>query len=241
MNLQKYQELTGKTLSEEEKPIVKSQIKRSLRTLENLLGFTLDPNKTNTNIYNELGKAQNDLFWSYPDVDISNLLPPDDVIGAYRLFNFNDADKFLHVDPFLAVHSVKLVRVRMGYPDEQGITYETLTEEEARPQYGRDGIGKYIERIRPFWWRWDFHRDHVQVAVDADWLWQECLPSELEWMIVEMVEAATDPKNNIRSESIEGHSYSKYDKVVPEAQPQNAAFLKRYAGPYGVAPKVPTL
>lgn len=241
MNLQKYQELTGKTLSDAEKSVVKSQIRRSLHKLENLLGFTLDLSKTNTNIYNELGKAQNDLFWSYPDVDTSNLLPPDEVIGAYRLFNFNDDDMYLHVDPFTAVHNVKLVYITNGYPEDTGITFETLEKDEVRPQYGRDGVGKYIERIKPFWWRWDFPRNNVQLAVDADWLWSDCLPPELEWMVVEMVNYYQDPKNNIRSESIEGHSWSKYDKVLPEAEPQNAAFIKRYAGPYGAAAKVPTL
>lgn len=241
MKLQRYQELTGKTLSDSEKAIVKSQIKRNLRKLETLLGYTLDPSKTNTNIYNEQGKAQTDWFWSYPNVDISDLLPPDEVIGAYRLFNFNDADKFLWVDPFTAVHAVKLVRFQTGFPDEKGYTIETFTNDEVRPQYGVDGMGKYIERITDSWWRYDFPRDHVQIAVDADWLWPDCIPEDLEWILIEMVQYSLDPKNNIRSESIEGHSYSKYDKVVPELEASNHAFLSKFAGPHGMAAKVPTI
>ena len=235
--------MTGKTLTEAEQAQVKYQIRRAMRKLENLLGFTLDPKKINTNIYNELGKADSYWGWSYPNVDISKLLPPDEVIGSYRLYTFNWKDEYFHVDPFEAVHNVKLVYIRKGYPDEQGITAHTFDFDEVRPHYGKDGIGKYIERVRPWWFD---HRklrpdEQLQLAVDADWVWQDCLPDDLKWMIIDMVEAAIDPKGNIRSESIEGHSYSKYDKVVPETEPHNQTFLSKFAGPDGSASRIPTI
>lgn len=241
MNIEKYQELTGKTLTDAEKTLVKAQIKRSLRILEGILGFTLETSKINKNIYNELGKAQDNLFWSYPNVDISNLLPPDEVVGAYRLYGFKDEDKYFHVDPFTSVYAVKLVYVKQGFAEDSGITFYTFEDDEVRPQYGRDGIGKYIERVKVLCYEYGIPIDHVQLAVDADWAWQKCLPDEILWMVVDMVEEYIDPKSKIRSESIEGHSYSKYDKVAPEAEASNAAFLRKYAGPHGTAVKVPTL
>lgn len=242
MNLQRYQELTGKTLSDSEKVTVKSQIRRNLHRLETLLGYTLDPNKTNTNIYNEMGKAQTDLFWSYPDVDISNHLnPPDEVVGAYRLYHWNDNDKFLHVDPFTSVYNVKLVYIKKGYMDESGVTIQTFTSDEIRPQYGQDGIGKYIERIKPWIYHFQFPRHHVQLAVDADWLWPNCIPVELEWLLIDMVEFYMDAKNNVQSEIIEGHRYTKYDRLTPENEPANQAFLRKYAGPHGTASRAVTL
>jgi hypothetical protein len=231
VNLKEYQEITGKTIAESDKKSVTAQIRRSQLSLESMLGFTLDPSKINENLYNEVGKTRNEL--SYPNVDILNLLPADEVIGAYRLYRYNPNDKFLFVDPFTAVHSVKLVHIRVGYPDESSVTFKTFDPNEVRAQYGRDGIGKYIEKNS--FYRCYFEQDFVQLAVDADWAFQDCLPMELKLLLADMVSARLDPYNNIKSESIEGHSYSKFDRIAPETEAHNLAIIRRYAGPYGTA------
>lgn len=234
MNLAKYQELTGIVVATDDENFVKAQIKRTRGILESMLGFTLNPNKTNTNIYNEVGKTQNE--YSCPNVDTSELLPPDDVINAYRLYNYNEADKYLFSDPFLAVHKVKLVYIKPGYPEESSITVKTFNDDEIRIQYGRDGIGKFIDRVQQYYFNWSLcgcSTNHVQLAVDADWIFDNCLPDELLYVWADMITYEVDCKKDIRSESIEGHSYTKFDRVSPITELQNLAIIKRYAGPYG--------
>ena len=234
MNLTKYQELTGIVVSEADENLVNAQIRRTRGILESMLGFTLDPNKTNTNIYNEVGKVQNE--YSCPNVDISELLPADDVINAYRLYNYNEFDKYFFIDPFLAVHKVKLAYIKPGYPDESSITIKTFDNDEVRIQYGRDSVGKFIEKIKKFYFNWlscNCSSMHVQLAVDADWMFQDCLPEDLLYIWADMITYEVDCKKDIRSESIEGHSYTKFDRVSPVTESQNLAIIKKYAGPYG--------
>lgn len=233
MNLKEYQELAGKTISDSEKKTVEAQIRKSQRILESMLGFTLDPIKTTENLYNELGKTRTETSCS--NVDTSLLLPPDEVFGAYRLYKYNDLDKFFHIDPFTNVYNVKLVYIRTGLQEEESITLKTFSKNEVRPQYGRDGIGKYIEKIDHHW-RFlgcNYEPFHVQLAVDADWLFTPEQKREIKDLLVDMVSAQLDPYNNVRSESIDGHSYTKFDKISPETDKHNLDMLKRYAGPYG--------
>jgi hypothetical protein len=231
VNLEQYQNLTGMEVSETDAPRVKAQIKRAISTLEGMLGYTLDPEQTQKNIYNEVGKAKSD-FLSWPNVETSKLLPPDDVVGAYRLYRYNPNDRYLAVDPFVNIHAVKLVYIRTGYDDESHITFKTFAPDEVRAQITRDGFGKYIEKVSHY--ICSVHDiQHVQLAVDADWMFEECAPDEILWIAVDMVQAKLDPRNNIKAESIEGHSYSKFEKVAPELEPENIATLKKYAGPYG--------
>lgn len=229
MNLEKYEELTGITVPESEEAAYEAQIRRTQRMLETMLGFTLDPSKTNTNFYNELGKSKSDCFC--PDVDTSNLLPPDPVIGAYRLFRYNKHDRYFFVDPFTNIHSVKLVFIKEGSVDTD-ITIKTFDEDEIRAQIGRDGIGKYIQHCETCLCSCECN-DCVQLAVDADWLFQDDIPEDLLYVWADMITYQVDCKKDIKSEAITGHSYTKFDRVAPETEPQNLAVIKRYAGPYG--------
>lgn len=231
MNLEEYKELTGKNVSQEDESFVTRQIQKNQRVLESILGFTLDPDKTQENFYNEVGKAKSD--WLYPNIDTSNLLPPDEVVGAYRMYRYNNRDKYLHVDPFTAVHAVKLVYVKNGYPDENSITFKTFDADEIRVHFGRNGIGKYIEKLKEYYCGCGIDYNFVQLAVDADWAFQDCLPPELSDILAEMTSESIDPLNNVKSESIEGHSYSKYDKASIIKESSTLDILNKYAGPYG--------
>lgn len=229
MNLSEYQTLTGITVSSANTAKVTATIARTQSMLETLLGFTLTSADVNENLYNELGKTQQECFC--PSVNLENLQNPDEVIGAYRLFRYNDLDKYFHVDPFSRVHAVKLVFIKEGTGDN-GVTLKTFDWDDIRIQYGREGFAKYIEHCIDCLCKCNC-ADCVQLAVDADWLWSGDLPSDLQYLWAEMITWYSDSKNNIKSESIDTHSYTKFDNKPPELEPHNLAVLKRYAGPYG--------
>jgi hypothetical protein len=236
MDLSKYQELTGITVSASRAVYVQAQINRSIAMLETLLGFTLDPENVDTNLYNEVGKARTEC--ACPSVDTEDLDDPDEVIGAYRMFPYNTLDQFLHVDPFTKLHAVKLVFVKQGASGD-GVTLRTFNDERVRVHQGRDGIAKYIELCRDCFC--DCGCDGcVQLAVDADWLWEGELPNDLLYVLADMVTYYSDQKRNVKSESITTHSYTKFDRVAPETEPQNLAVIQRYAGPLGSATVMPT-
>lgn len=232
MNLSEYQTLTGITVASGQVAKVTATIARTQSLLETLLGFTLTPADVTENLYNELGKTEQECFC--PSVNLENLQEPDAVVGAYRLFRYNDLDKYFHIDPFSKVHSVKLVFVKQG-DEPNGVTLKTFDWEQVRIQYGREGFAKYIEHCTDCLCACDCS-DCVQLAVDADWLWPEDLPTDLQYVWADMITFySDDKKKEIKSESIDTHSYTRFDNTPPELEPNNLAVLRKYAGPYGSA------
>jgi hypothetical protein len=230
VNLEKYQELTGNTVKSSQEGKVKANIRRTQAQLEAMLGFSLKPK----NLYTEKGKVQ---FEGYlPVEDLTVLLPPDVEEGVYKLFPYNETDKYLHVDPFTNVYKVKLV---MPVRDGEFITVTDLDNVVA--EYGRDGIGKYIERHYE-WFTWAWYRTWrvrwasssdagLMVAVEADWV--KCYPDDIMYLWADMVDHYTDGNRNLKSESVDGHSWSKADTTAPETSQASKLLLSRYAGPYG--------
>lgn len=238
MNLDKYTELTGISVSDQEANIVKAQIRRSRIKLESMLGFTLDRRKQNENIYNEIGKSNKDCFCLGVSTS-ENLLPPDEVENSYRLFRFNKNDSFFFVDPFYSVNNVKLVRVRGRDEDGSGITIKTFDKDKIRAQVSRGGISKYIQRCLECMCDCNCSGDCVQLAVDASWIFQDCLPEDLMYVWADMITYYSDCKKDVKSESISGHSYTLRDKVAPEEERIALSIIQRYAGPYGSVSVVP--
>lgn len=229
MDLAKYQELTGITVKSSQTNLVEAQIRRTQRVLETLLGFTLDPDKAGENLYNEQGKAPTECACS--NVDAESLQDPDPLQGAYRMYSYDSKDRYFHVDPFCTVYSVKLV--------VDGVTIKTFEPDEYRVHYGRDGMAKYIENCQYKLCACTC-ADCVQLAVEANWLWQDAgdLPEDLLDVWSDMITYNVDCKKNIRSETIGPHTYTKFDKEDPVTFKANLAVLKRYAGPYGAVTKV---
>lgn len=247
MNLDKYTELTGITVASANEAKVTATIKRTQKQLESILGFTLSPK----NLYTELGKVQ---FEGYLPIieDVTNLddlelQDADDEIGTYKLFPYNESDQYLHVDPFNNLYKVKLV---MPLPEGDFITIVDLDNVVAH--YGRDNIGKYIERhyewftwewYRTWRWSWGAYADRgFMLAVDADWI--DCFPDELMYLWADMVTYYSDSgyslMGNIKSESVDGHSWSvgtsgggSSGDTAPESNLMNKQLLQRYAGPFG--------
>lgn len=236
MNLEKYQELTGYTVKASQEAKVKANIRRTQAQLETMLGFSLKPK----NLYAEKGKVQ---FEGYlPVEDLTVLSPPDDEEGTYKLFQYNEADKFFHVDPFTNIYKVKLV---MPVNDNEFITVTDLDNVVAN--YGRDGIGKYIERHYE-WFTWAWYRTWrvrwasssgagLQLAFEADWV--NCYPDDIMYLWADMVTHYVDDNRNLKSESVDGHSWSKADASAPETSQTSKLLLSRYAGPYGSVTRNP--
>lgn len=244
MNLAEYQTLTGITVSSANTAKVTAAIARTQSVLETLLGFTLDPTKVTENLYNELGKTSQECFC--PSVNLENLQPADAVVGAYRLFRYNDFDEYFHIDPFSKINKVKLVYVKQG-DTPNGVTLKTFDEDNIRAHIGKDGVAKYLEYCRDCLCTCDC-TDCVQLAVDADWLWETAnvfdtidIPADLKYVWTDMITWYSDPKKrDIRSESIDTHSYTRADNKPPQLYDENLAVLKRYAGPYGSVTAMPT-
>lgn len=234
MNLEKYEKLTGIIIPEDKRAYYEAQIKRVQTKLETLLGYTLEPQ----HIYIELGKAQQECIC--PDIPQSaKLLPADPVRGIIKVFPYNYKDKYLHIDPFKDVYKVKLVKVDENH---QFVTVKTF--EHFNKQYMQQGIGNHIEKCQTCFCDCEC-KDCVQLAVDADWIdfteEDDDIPDDLWYLWCDMIDYYADPDRDIKSESVDGHSWSRGDIKAPWEREDVKLLLKRYAGPFGAITRMPTL
>lgn len=234
MNLEKYEKLTGIIIPEDKRAYYEAQIKRVQTKLETLLGYTLEPQ----HIYIELGKAQQECIC--PDIPQSaKLLPADPVRGIIKVFPYSYKDKFLHIDPFKDVYKVKLVKVDENH---QFVTVKTF--EHFAKQYMQQGIGNHIEKCQTCFCDCEC-KDCVQLAVDADWIdfteEDDDIPDDLWYLWCDMIDYYADPDRDIKSESVDGHSWSRGDIQAPWEREDVKLLLKRYAGPFGAITRMPTL
>lgn len=232
MKPEKYTELTG--LEVENSTLFIATSRRVRTSLENLLGFTLDKTKSSENLYNEQGKSQIDC--SSPNVDDGEytgaLNPADDVVNAYRLYKFDEFDKYFHVDPFTKLHKAKLVFIQ----GDIEITLKTL--ENVREQRER-GFTKYIEKCKECLCICECV-ECVQLAVDADWLFDGCLPDDLLYVWADLITAEMDCEGikGIKKETITSHSVEYVEKQDTgdtglNLTGQQYATIQKYAGPFG--------
>jgi hypothetical protein len=238
VNLATYKTLSGLNVSTSDTALVTAQILRTKSMLETLLGFTLGPSsKVNENIYNELGKSNAECFC--PSVNTEDLLPPDAVVNAYRLFRYDERDKFFHIDPASTIHAIKLVYIKPG-TGNNGITMKTFENDEIRMQYNNMDWVKYLEHCNDCLCTCECN-ECVQLAVDADWLWENStdIPDELLYIWVDLITYYSDLKRDIKSESIDTHSYSRDALTNPMDEKYVISVLKKYAGPYGSAVQMP--
>lgn len=233
MDIQDYENLTGITISASQQTRFYAQVQQTQLILEDMLGFTLDQASVEDNEYTEIGKLNDTCPCSCTDVDEDSLLPADPVIYAYRLFPYNSKDVYLAIDPATAVNSVKLVK--------DGITFRTLDENDYRLNYKR-GIVKFLEQCDR-WCQCRLECDCVQLAVDADWLWDEdtSIPLDLQMVWANMITYYSDPKRDLKSQTLGTHSYTRFDREAPEMLSVNLRIINRYAGPNGSISKIPTV
>lgn len=222
MNKATYEELTGQTITNE--PLFNAMSKKTRLQLESMLGYSLLKSQVLHNYYEELGKVENECIC---DVD-GPLNDPDDVIGSYRLFNYNKYDEFIVVDPFIKIHAVKLVYVKMG-DEPNGVTLKTFTNDEIRV-HKKGTVNKYLQNCRNCACLCSCNTC-VQLAVDADWFYEDCLPDDLQMVWADLIDTEIDVNKDIKSETLGTHSYTKFDR--PQGVQIHNAVLNKYAGPHG--------
>jgi hypothetical protein len=232
MTINEYQTITGTTVASADVTRVTAQITRAQRVLETLIGFTLDPAHVNDNQYDEIGKTAQECPCPL-DLNVDDLDAPDAVVKAYRTYIFNKRDGYIAIDPASTVHAVKLVK--------DGVTFRTLDPDEYRVEFV-NGFTKYIKRCEDFCFCVTNDCYCTQLAVDATWLWDGTtsdIPDDLLQIWAEMTTFYSDLKQNIKSQTLGSHSYTKFDKTPPEKLEHNLAVIKNYAGPNGSATQNP--
>lgn len=254
MDLDKYQTLTGTTVAESDAARYKAVINRANALLDSALGYSLVPSK-NLDIQ-ELGKVQFEGQLAYYPLNLDNLLPADESEGAYRLFSYNESDRYLQTDPFTNLYHVKLVQPQN---DDEFVTFadlENVSSKRARK------FSKYVEK-NSYWFTWNWYDwlkealgfdNGLMLAIDADWV--SCnngMPMDLQYLWADMVSyyASDDVSitGNIKSESVNGHSWSKSTAgggkgtdLSPEQSLSGLNTLAQYAGPNGtLATRIPTV
>ena len=232
MNLETYKELTGECVATSAEARYNAQIARTQAILESLLGYTLNPDLVAENLYIELGK--NPTECSCSSVAAEDLLPADAVVNAYRLYPYNPKDSYLIIDPNTEVHAVKLVK--------DGVTIKTYEADEYRAEINRNGWSKALQICEGCYCQCNCN-DCVQLAVDAEWLWEDFdeLPDALKYLWTDSIAYFINGKDNVKSETIGPHSYTKFDKIAVWDEAYNKAILRAYAGGNGSIGRVPTL
>jgi len=215
MNITEYQELSGINVASKDVDRVTATISKTQKILEGMLGYSLDTRDTNE--YDEIGKT---IIECPCDINLNNLSAPDSVEFAYRLFTYREDDKYLFIDPATVIYAVKLVK--------DGVTVKTLDSDDYRAHF-KNGLIKFIER-RKLWC--DVECEFVQLAVDAEWAFEE-VPDDLLYIWADMVTYHSDLNKDIKSQVLGTHSYTKFDNREPENKSENLSIIKKYAGPNG--------
>lgn len=252
MTIQEYQTLTGATVPESDVAKVKACIRRSEAILEGLLGYSLSKQKT----WTELGKVQYDGLVPFPSLPVSdevkdNLLAADEQTGDYQLFNFDELDKHIKINPAKEVYRAKVV---LPVSENEFITIADL--ENGIPYLNGAGLVTAITRYNAWftwtWWNsllWT-DRSHLMIAVDAEYI-DVCDVNkypDLAYLLADMVTYYSDPAYSlmgiIKSESIDSHSYTRastgqsVDSTAPQGQPSSKKIIEKYAGPAVIRKKV---
>jgi hypothetical protein len=237
VDLAKYEELTGTTVAEADKKRVNATIRRANALIESALGYSLSPSK-NIN-KEELGKVQFQGAYPYYPVNSQTLLPADEQEGEYRLFYYNPVDLYIKTDPARNIYHVKLVQVQN---DDSFVTIMDLNDFTSKTA-GK--FGKFIQKSAS-WFNWTWYNwlvgqvgngNALMVAVDADWMTCNNMPSDLAFLWADMIDYYSSDDisvtGNLKSESLNGHSWS-YDRAVaPDQLEANIKTLAQYAGPNG--------
>lgn len=245
MTIAEYQNLTGTTVSSEDETRIKAIIRRCEARLEGLLGYSLS--KQNT--WTELGKVQYDGLVPFPSLPVSedvldSLSAADDQTGDIQLFNFDELDKHIKINPAKEIYRAKIV---LPVNQDEFITIYDL--ENGTPYLNGAGLVTAITRYYS-WFTWTWwnsllwaDRSNLMIAVDAEYI-NVCdvnKYSDLAYLLADMVTYYSDENYSvlgvIRSESIDSHSYSRAstgttpDSAAPEGQVSSKRIIEKYAGP----------
>lgn len=245
MTIAEYQELTGITVPAADEPRVKAALRKAEVKLGSLLGYPLSKQKS----WTELGKVQYSGVTPFPSLPVSedvinNLVAPDEQSGDYQLFNFDELNMHLRINPAKEVYRAKLV---LPINRDEFITVHEL--ENVSPYLNTAGLVVALTR-HSVWYTWPWwgllswpDRQNLMIAVEADYV-NVCDANkypDLGYLLLDMVTYYSDPQysvmGNVRSESIDSHSYSRAstgktpDEAAPEGQLSSKRIIEKYAGP----------
>ncbi len=245
MTIAEYQELTGVTVSDSDTAKMNAVLRRSQTRLETLLGYSLSKQKK----WTEQGKVRFDGLLPFPslpvsDIILSRLVEPDVTEGDIQLFNFDELDMHFRINPAKQVYRAKLV---IPVSNDEFITVAELTH--STPYLNEAGLVTAITRS-PYWFNWTWwptvltsDKRNLMLAIEGDFV-NVCDANkypDLAYLLADMVTYYSDPTysimGNIRSESIDSHSYSRAstganpDLAAPEGQSSSRKVIEKYAGP----------
>lgn len=245
MTIAEYQTLTGTTVSQTDTARVTAIIRRAESKLGTLLGYPLSKQKT----WTELGKVQYDGLVPFPSLPIgddvlNNLSAPDNQTGEIQLFNFDELDTHIRINPAKEVYRAKIV---LPVNRDEFITIYDL--DNALPYLNSAGLVVAISRYETWytWTGWNSllagTKNNLMIAVDAEYV-DVCDASkydDLAYLLADMVTYYSDKgysvMGNVTSESIDSHSYSRAttgttpDTSAPEGQASSKMIIEKYAGP----------
>lgn len=257
MEREDFEELTGITLTDEQRDQYETVEAKARRRLQKLLGWEL----RSSDNYEEVGQYLNPSFLidqrviqeMVDDNTLEEYLQePDELINTWRLYPYYDVNTNLRIDPATAIHNVKLV-----YPlieeENQFITICNLTK--YIPLVGksvdRTNYITYIKKLQdvpescPCRW---MQTGTPMLAVDAEWLARK-YPTELAEILADAiiyeyqhpVKFTADAGRKLKSytESVDGHSISKgyaddegLNSTDPLKNEDNLTTIKDYIGPW---------
>lgn len=245
MTIAEYQTLTGTTVSDADTPRVKAAIRKAETKLESLLGYSLSKQKK----WTELGKVRANGLVPFPSLPLNdnvtaNMVEADEQVGDYQLFNFDSLNMHLRINPAKEVYRAKIV---LPTSQDEFVTIQEL--ENVTPYLNSAGLVVALSRYASWfmwpWWNQTLFpsRAHLQLAVDADFV-NVCDANkypDLAYLLCDMVTYYSDATysimGNIRSESIDSHSYSRAstgstpDSAAPQGQLSAKMTIEKYAGP----------
>lgn len=229
MDIDLYEELTGTTVPAAQVAKVTAVINRVNAIAEGLLGFSpLGPST-----FTELGKSN-----GLP-IDLDNLQPADDEdesdsgAGSYASIPYRYKDIFFQIAPATAVHAVKL-----GVPtsNDEFVSVRTLTEFYLK---ANGSIVTAIEKPLGVYWsdvvQTSFVEPdmNVQLFIKGTWLAGAELPLDLQYALVDMVSyysaGNVSVAGNVKSESINGHSYTRSEAKAPETTAETQKIFAKYS------------
>jgi hypothetical protein len=245
MTIAEYQTLTGTIVAPADTTRVTAMIRKSESKLGTLLGYSLTSQKK----WTELGKVQYDGLVPFPSLPVSdevidNLLPADEQTGDIQLFNFDELDKHIRINPAKEVYRLKVV---LPVNENEFITIYDM--DQGTPYLNTAGLVVAITRYANWysWTGWNSllwsDKSNLMIAVDAEYV-NVCDSKyypDMAYLLADMVTYYSDKNysllGNVTSESIDSHSYTRAttgttpDSSAPEGQASAKMTIEKYAGP----------
>lgn len=260
LDIQTFEDITGLVLEDEDQIRMFDRANsRASRLLIKYLGW--DPNYKE--IYEEAGISNNPgtcpteeqlRLWQEDPEQYNYFSPADPVEGRLKLFPYYPEDANYFIDPAIAVHSVKLVKILSG-DRQQFVTVRKLSPDDWNQKTNINFVMQHSPLIR-----WieicksfadlpctcDSSNVCYMLAIDADWVRQ--LPEDLLYLLADLIilymqnQPSLTRENTyaIKSESVDGHSVT-YDTSTVDVNSRNTeeevlepyqAMMQSYIGPY---------